>query len=38
MDEPPRYFVATENGEVLGFAGMIPSWIMKGVWDFIWAM
>jgi predicted N-acetyltransferase YhbS len=33
----PQYFVATnEGGEVVGFAGMIPSWIMHRVWDFIW--
>jgi hypothetical protein len=30
-------FVATnEEGTVVGFAGMIPSWIMHRVWDFIW--
>jgi GNAT superfamily N-acetyltransferase len=33
----PQYFVATnEEGSVVGFAGMIPSWIMHRVWDFIW--
>jgi hypothetical protein len=32
----PTYFVAEDNGEVVGFAGMIPSWIMHRVWDFIW--
>jgi GNAT superfamily N-acetyltransferase len=32
----PQYFVAEYNGEVVGFAGMIPSWIMHRVWDFIW--
>jgi hypothetical protein len=31
----PTYFVAEVNGEVIGFAGMIPSWIMHRVWDFI---
>jgi GNAT superfamily N-acetyltransferase len=32
----PTYFVAEVNGEVIGFAGMIPSWNMHRVWDFIW--
>jgi GNAT superfamily N-acetyltransferase len=39
MDEEfkPQYFVVTdEQGTVVGFAGMIPSWIMHRVWDFIW--
>jgi GNAT superfamily N-acetyltransferase len=38
MDEEfkPKYFVAEDNGEVVGFAGMIQSWIMHRVWDFIW--
>ena len=33
---PPIYFVAEENGYVWAFAGMMRSWIMAGVWDFIW--
>jgi len=33
---PPIYFVAEENGKICGFAGMMQSWIMHGVWDFIW--
>lgn len=33
---PPIYFVAEESGQVCGFAGMMKSWIMAGVWDFIW--
>jgi GNAT superfamily N-acetyltransferase len=32
----PQYFVAEDDGEVVGLAGMIPSWIMHRVWDFIW--
>jgi Acetyltransferase (GNAT) family len=38
MDEEfkPQYLVAEDNVEVVGFAGMIPSWIMHRVWDFIW--
>lgn len=36
MQWPPIYFVSVEGHEVVGFAGMIESWIMHGVWDFIW--
>jgi GNAT superfamily N-acetyltransferase len=32
----PTYFVAEDDDEIVGFAGMIPSWIMHRVWDFIW--
>jgi GNAT superfamily N-acetyltransferase len=32
----PTCYVAEDDGEVVGFAGMIPSWIMHRVWDFIW--
>jgi hypothetical protein len=42
MDEllKSRYYVAVETGgsgqdEVVGFAGMVQSWIMPRVWDFI---
>lgn len=33
---PPRYYVAEEGGVILGFAGMMESWLMHGVWDLIW--
>ena len=36
MAEPPIYYVAKVDGEVVGFAGMIKSMIMFGVWDLIW--
>lgn len=37
MKWPPIYFVyVNDEDEVLGFAGMMESWIMHGVWDFIW--
>lgn len=36
MKWPPHYFVWDAQGDILGFAGMIPSWVMHGVWDFIW--
>ena len=36
MAEPPIYYVAEMDGCVVGFAGMMRSWIMYGVWDFIW--
>jgi N-acetylglutamate synthase-like GNAT family acetyltransferase len=38
MRWPPQYFVYDEpkTNKILGFAGMIPSWVMHGVWDFIW--
>jgi N-acetylglutamate synthase-like GNAT family acetyltransferase len=32
---PPLYYVYTDP-DVRGFAGMQSSWIMHGVWDFIW--
>jgi predicted N-acetyltransferase YhbS len=36
MKWPPIYFVYEDDGRVVGFAGMMESWIMHGVWDFIW--
>jgi N-acetylglutamate synthase-like GNAT family acetyltransferase len=36
MAWPPIYFVAEEDGVIVGFAGMMESWLMEGVWDFIW--
>ncbi len=35
-DWPPQYFVYEIDGKAVGFAGMMPSWIMNGIWDFIW--
>jgi predicted N-acetyltransferase YhbS len=32
----PQYFVAVDRNGVLGFAGMIKSWIHNKVWDFCW--
>jgi ribosomal-protein-alanine N-acetyltransferase len=36
MSCPPLYYVFVENNKIIGFAGMIRSWIMHSVWDFIW--
>lgn len=36
MEWPPIYYVYEIDGEAVAFAGMIPSWIMTGVYDFIW--
>ena len=36
MKWPPQYLVAEVDGKVVGFAGMMESWIMHGVWDLIW--
>lgn len=36
MKWPPQYFVYEQGKLVLGFAGMIPSWQMHGIWDFVW--
>lgn len=33
---PPIYYVFEHNNQVVGFAGMISSWVMHGVFDFIW--
>jgi GNAT superfamily N-acetyltransferase len=33
---PPCYYVFDCDGEVAGFSGMIRSWQMHNVWDFIW--
>lgn len=33
---PPEYFVFEIDKKVAGFAGMMHSWIMHNVWDFIW--
>jgi ribosomal protein S18 acetylase RimI-like enzyme len=30
------FYVYEEDGEVVAYAGMMQSWIMSGVWDFIW--
>lgn len=31
------YYVTVEpSGVISGFAGMMPSWLMHDVWDFIW--
>jgi predicted N-acetyltransferase YhbS len=33
----PAYYVAdNEIGEVIAFAGLMPSFILTGVWDIIW--
>lgn len=36
MKWPPEYFVFEISKEIVGFAGMMPSWLMYGVWDLIW--
>jgi len=38
MKWPPEYFVFEHatNGKTVGFAGMMHSWVMHGVWDLIW--
>jgi [ribosomal protein S18]-alanine N-acetyltransferase len=36
VDNLAMYYVYEVEGEVIGFAGMMPSWIMQDVWDFIW--
>ena len=36
MKWPPEYFVYEEAGEVVAFAGMMESWLMHRVMDFIW--
>ena len=36
MKWPPEYFVYEEGGTVIAFAGMIRSWLMNGVTDFVW--
>ena len=37
IEYTPIYYIAdNEGGEVVGFAGMMQSYIMYGVWDFIW--
>jgi N-acetylglutamate synthase-like GNAT family acetyltransferase len=36
MKWPPEYFVFEEEGEIVGFAGMMESWQMHKVMDFIW--
>lgn len=37
MENPPAYYVAdSERGEVIGFAGMMSSFLMHGIWDLIW--
>lgn len=32
----PHFFVAQDGPMILGYAGMRPSWIMSGVYEFIW--
>lgn len=34
MENPPQFFVVEVQGRVLGFAGMVRSMLMQGVWDF----
>jgi GNAT superfamily N-acetyltransferase len=36
MKWPPIYYVYEVDRQVVAFAGMMHSWIMHGVWDFIW--
>jgi len=36
LSDPPVYCVAEEDGLIIGYAGIKSSWIMHGVWDFIW--
>ena len=36
MTWPPVYYVAEIDNKIVGFAGMIESWVMHGIWDFIW--
>ena len=40
LDNMASYFVYTYpffgNDEVVGFIGVMPSWIMTGIWDLIW--
>lgn len=36
MEWPPKYYVVEVDGRVVAFAGMMWSWIMSGVMDFIW--
>src|ERR1700751_5567673 len=35
-EAPPIYYVAEVDGDLAGFAGMIPTWLREGVWDFTW--
>lgn len=32
----PRYIVAEEDGKLIGFAGIAPSWFDYGVWEILW--
>lgn len=36
MSFPPIYYVAEMDNAVVGFAGMIESWLLYRVWDFVW--
>lgn len=36
MAWPPIYYVAEIDDRIVGFAGMMPSWLMNGIWDLIW--
>lgn len=36
MKWPPEYFVYEEDGDVVAFAGMMESWQMHRVMDFVW--
>lgn len=33
---PPHYFVAEDDGRVVGFAGLRAAWMMTNVYEFIW--
>ena len=35
-ENQPHYYVCEVDKRVVGFAGMMPSCIMYGIWDFIW--
>lgn len=38
VDHPvqPKFVVAVEGEELLGFAGVAPSWFDYGVWEIMW--
>jgi len=35
-DNSPHYYVCELDRNIIGFAGMMPSYIMYDIWDFIW--
>jgi len=36
MNDPHIYYVAVESGFVVGFIGIMQSYIMHGIWDLVW--